>query len=80
MTVEPGKLFIGAMSWDSTTETLEAHFGRFGKLSECIAVTDPNTGKCKGFGFLTFEDPDVVATVMKSGRKLLFFNRCDAIK
>eukprot|EP00899_Mesostigma_viride_P027398 jgi/Mesvir1/7843/Mv11777-RA.1 len=60
-----GKLFIGGLSWETTQETLEGHFGKYGKIIDCVIMKDKHTGHPRGFGFVTFEDKDICDTVVK---------------
>jgi RNA recognition motif-containing protein len=53
----PTKLFVGGLSWDTEGEQLKAAFGRFGALREATVVTDRDTGRSRGFGFVTYENP-----------------------
>lgn len=48
------KLFIGGLSWNTTNESLEAAFSKYGETTECKVVMDRVTGKSKGFGFVAF--------------------------
>lgn len=50
------KLFIGGLSWNTTNESLHEAFSKFGQTTECKIVTDRDTGKSKGFGFVAFEN------------------------
>ena len=70
----PGKLFIGAMSWDSNTDSLKIYFSRFGEIADCNAVMDTDhlgKPKCKGFGFVSFKDPEAAEKVVASGEYVL---------
>lgn len=49
------KLFIGNISWDCTNEELAEHFSQCGAVQEAIIIKDRETGRSKGFGFVTFE-------------------------
>jgi RNA recognition motif-containing protein len=51
------KLFVGSLSWGTTESDLEDAFARFGSITEVKVITDRNTGRSRGFGFITFEDP-----------------------
>ena len=53
----PTKLFVGGLSWDTEDEALKAAFSRFGALREATVVADRDTGRSRGFGFVTFENP-----------------------
>ncbi|MFY0534636.1 RNA recognition motif domain-containing protein [Nannocystis pusilla] len=51
------KLFVGGLSWNTTDEGLRAAFGRFGTVVEAKVVTDRETGRSRGFGFVAFQNP-----------------------
>ena len=51
----PTKLFVGGLSWDTTTEDLRTAFAKFGVVSDVAVVLDRATGRSRGFGFVTFE-------------------------
>jgi hypothetical protein len=53
----PRKLFVGGLSWDTGDQQLRAAFSAFGPLLEATVISDRGTGKSRGFGFVTFEDP-----------------------
>ena len=52
------KLFIGGLSWDTTDHELREAFERFGSVTEAKVVTDRDTGRSRGFGFVSFEAAD----------------------
>ena len=53
------KLFVGSLSWNTTDATLRAAFEKFGTMTEVKVITDRDTGRARGFGFVTFaEDED----------------------
>jgi hypothetical protein len=56
-TVGPTKLFVGGLSWDTTTEDLRAAFSRFGVVVDAAVIPDRATGRSRGFGFVTFQQP-----------------------
>ena len=37
---------------------LQEYFGTFGEIKDCLVCKDQWTGKSRGFGFLSFEDPE----------------------
>jgi RNA recognition motif-containing protein len=51
------KLFVGSLSWDTTDDGLRAAFEAFGGLEDVKVITDRDTGRSRGFGFVTFNDP-----------------------
>jgi RNA recognition motif-containing protein len=66
------KLFVGGLSWNTTDETLHQAFSRFGEVSEAKVITDRETGRSRGFGFVTFTDSDNASAAMNemNGREL----------
>lgn len=53
--VEKGpKLFIGGLAWAATDDDLRSAFEPFGEIVEAVVVRYPDTGRSKGFGFVTF--------------------------
>lgn len=50
------KLFVGGLSWGTTDDGLRQAFERFGEVLEAKVVTDRETGRSRGFGFVTFAD------------------------
>jgi RNA recognition motif-containing protein len=51
------KLFVGCLSWDTTDDGLREAFSRFGSVIEAKVVTDRETGRSRGFGFVGYQDP-----------------------
>jgi RNA recognition motif-containing protein len=49
------KIFVGGLSYTTTEKGLEEAFAKFGAISEVKVVTDHETQKSKGFGFVTFD-------------------------
>lgn len=49
-----GKLFVGALSRDTTDDGFRNFFLKFGEMSDCILMRHPSTGLSRGFGFVTF--------------------------
>ncbi|CAK9175745.1 unnamed protein product [Ilex paraguariensis] len=52
------KLFVGGLAWETQTNTLRRHFEQFGEIFEAVVITDKHTGRSKGYGFVTFRDPE----------------------
>lgn len=64
---EARKLFVGGISWDTESKDLKEYFGKYGEITDVNIKTDPNTGKSRGFGFVTFSTQDAVENVLKAG-------------
>ncbi|XP_021687301.2 uncharacterized protein LOC110669812 isoform X6 [Hevea brasiliensis] len=52
------KLFVGGLAWETQSHTLRRHFQHYGDILEAVVIYDKNTGRSKGYGFVTFRDPD----------------------
>lgn len=46
------KLFVGGLSFSSSSQRLQETFARFGLVESASIVTDRNTGRSRGFGFV----------------------------
>lgn len=53
------KLFIGGLPGSVTSESMREFFTQFGKVIDSTVMLDRETGRSKGFGFVSFEDTDV---------------------
>jgi RNA recognition motif-containing protein len=52
------KLFVGGLPFATTSEELEQIFSEFGSVASAKVITDRDTGRSKGFGFVEFESDD----------------------
>jgi len=50
------KLFVGSLSWNTDDRGLREAFAAHGEVTEATVVTDRDTGRSRGFGFVTFAD------------------------
>lgn len=50
------KLFVGGLSWNTTDDSLRQTFESHGPVQEANVVTDRETGRSRGFGFITYAD------------------------
>lgn len=64
---DPGKMFIGGLSWQTSPESLRDYFSKFGEITEVMVMKDPTTRRSRGFGFITFGDPASVDKVLAHG-------------
>ena len=54
------KVFVGGISPDTTEEHMQEYFSRYGSVESIQVITDRETGKPRGFGFVTYYDYDPV--------------------
>jgi RNA-binding protein Musashi len=64
---DPGKMFIGGLSWQTSPESLREYFSKYGDITEVMVMKDPATRRSRGFGFITFTDPASVDKVLAQG-------------
>jgi RNA recognition motif-containing protein len=57
------KVFVGGLG-DATDDELIAYFQQFGNIIDHIVMKDKGTGRTRGFGFVTYDNPDSVDEVM----------------
>jgi cold-inducible RNA-binding protein len=50
------KLFVGGLSWGTDDASFHAAFARFGEVTDAKVILDRETGRSRGFGFVTFAD------------------------
>ncbi|XP_059896371.1 heterogeneous nuclear ribonucleoprotein A3 isoform X3 [Gadus macrocephalus] len=60
------KLFIGGLSFETTEESLRAHFEQWGTLTDCVVMRDPNSKRSRGFGFVTYSNGSEVDEAMSA--------------
>ena len=46
------KLFVGSLSWDTNDDGLHEAFAQFGEITEAKVITDRDSGRSRGFGFV----------------------------
>lgn len=49
--------------WD--TDTFVKYFEEYGEITDSVIMKDRQTGRPRGFGFITYADPSVVDQVIK---------------
>jgi len=66
------KLFVGGLSWGTDSAGLREAFEEYGEVTDAAVVTDRDTGRSRGFGFVTFADPADATAAMeaKNGSEL----------
>lgn len=52
------KLFVGGLSWDTSDAGLSGAFARHGQVVEAKVILDRDSGRSRGFGFVTMGDVD----------------------
>ncbi|KAG4305682.1 hypothetical protein PORY_000592 [Pneumocystis oryctolagi] len=58
------KMFVGGVSQDCTEEEFKEFFSAFGRVIDATLMIDKDTGRPRGFGFVTFESDAAVENAM----------------
>uniref|UniRef100_A0A8D2ASA5 RNA binding motif protein 23 n=1 Tax=Sciurus vulgaris TaxID=55149 RepID=A0A8D2ASA5_SCIVU len=54
----PMRLYVGSLHFNITEDMLRGIFEPFGKIDNIILMKDSDTGRSKGYGFITFSDSE----------------------
>jgi RNA recognition motif-containing protein len=60
------RLYVGNLSFESTEEDVRQAFSAFGEVSSVHVVTDRDTGRPRGFGFVEMADSDAAEQAIQS--------------
>ncbi|MCO5575129.1 hypothetical protein L7F22_028926 [Adiantum nelumboides] len=52
------KIFVGGLAWETQCESMRRYFEQFGEIVEAVVIVDKHTGRSKGYGFVTFREPE----------------------
>lgn len=52
------KIFVGGLSWSLGDDDLRQAFETFGGIEDARVILDRQTGRSRGFGFVTFNEDD----------------------
>lgn len=59
------KLFVGGLTQTTTEEQFRQYFEQFGTIEDSVIMVDKETGKSRGFGFVTFDSEEAVDRVVE---------------
>ena len=67
--MEKNKLFVGSLPWSINNDSLKELFASYGEITEAVVIMDRNTGRSRGFGFVTFaKEEDAQKALEMSGK------------
>lgn len=75
------RIFVGGLAWATTKESLQSAFESYGEVVDAVVISDRDTGRSRGFGFVTYKNEEdgknalqAMNGAMLDGRTI----RCDA--
>lgn len=80
------KLFVGGLPTDITNPEFWEFFSQFGELYESVVMFDRDTRRSRGFGFVTYVNPDVSKSLLQMGNhgdgigRLVMRGKCCEVK
>src|SRR5438105_7277228 len=64
------KIYVGNLAFEATTADLEGLFGQHGTVQRAQVVSDRDTGRSRGFGFVEMSDGGDAAIAALNGTEL----------
>ena len=64
------KLYVGNLAWGVTDDELNQLFAEFGNVASAVVITDRETGRSRGFGFVELESGGEEAIEALNGQDL----------
>ena len=56
-------IYVGNLPWSATQEGVESLFSPYGEVLSVKLVSDRETGRARGFGFVEMEDADAINAI-----------------
>ncbi len=69
--MEVTKLWVGGFKEEMSDDDIKEYFGEFGEVDAVEQIRHSDTGKKRGFGFVTFKDADTVDKICLINRHIL---------
>ena len=60
------RMYVGNLSYSTTQDTLYTEFGAYGQVEEVAVITDRETGRPRGFAFVTMANEDEARSAIES--------------
>jgi len=66
------KLYVGNLSYNTSQDTLYTEFGAYGQVEEVAVITDRDTGRSRGFAFVTMNNDEEARAAIETlnGREI----------
>ena len=60
------KIYVGNLSWGSGDAELREFFSAYGEVHSAAVITDRDTGRSRGFGFVEMDDADAEKAISQA--------------
>ncbi|HSX28333.1 MAG TPA: RNA-binding protein [Candidatus Saccharimonadales bacterium] len=60
------KLYVGGLPYSTTDDDLRNHFAQYGTVASARVITDRDTGRSKGFGFVEMDSEEEGQNAIKN--------------
>jgi len=60
------KIYVGNMPWSVDDDQLAELFEQYGEVASAVVITDRDTGRSRGFGFVEMNDDDQARTAIEA--------------
>lgn len=65
------KIFVGGLPYHTNDASLRKYFETFGDIDEAVVITDKQTGKSRGYGFVTMVDRGAAERACKDANPII---------
>ncbi|XP_076325833.1 RNA-binding protein 24-like [Tachypleus tridentatus] len=65
------KIFVGGLPYHTTDKSLRQFFEGFGEIEEAVVITDRQTGKSRGYGFVTMADRTAAERAVRDANPII---------
>lgn len=63
------KLYVGNLPWSLNNDSLKELFSQFGEVVDAVVIKDRDSGRSKGFGFVTFATEEAAKAALSLHEK-----------
>lgn len=67
--MDKNKLFVGSLPWSINNDSLKELFSQYGEITEAMVIMDRETGRSKGFGFVSFTTEEAAQKALEMDGK-----------
>lgn len=69
------RIYVGNLNFQTTEDSLQALFSNYGQVDECAVVTDRDTGRPRGFAFVTMPNDEEAQAAIAATNSTEFESR-----